>query len=142
MVSKIYDTVAFDPHGIRRVEDIAHKFRLKTAYPFLNRNFIENLYLIPAKLKQPTIHETKYILKLYLLHENLLPKEVILLKRKTGLASNIWFSQTLINEYLKVLIESENPYVKLNFLKNVMKARDFHTLSALVGFSLWYKKYC
>jgi len=139
---KSYDTAAFDPHGVRRVKDIAHKFRLKTAHPFLNRNFIENLYLIPAKFKQPTIHETKYILRLYLLHENLLPKEAILLKRKTGLASNIWFSQTLINEYLKILIESGNPYVRLDFLKNAMKARDFYTLSALVGFSLWYKKYC
>lgn len=136
-----YDIITFNSRGTQRVEDIAHKFGLKTSYPFLNRNFIEKLYLIPTKFKQPTMHETKYILRLYLLHNNLLPKDIVLSKRKIGLASNIWFSRRLVKEYFKILVENISPYIKLDTIEKIARAKDYQVLSALVGFTLWYKKY-
>lgn len=139
---RTYDDIAFCSHGIRRIDDIAYSLGLKSRYPFLDRKFIENLYLLPAQFKQPTMYENKYILRLYLLHNKLLPLEVITLKRKRGLASNVWFSQTLINEYLKLILEDKNPHINAISLKKIIKAKDFHTISALVSFSLWYKKYC
>jgi len=136
----MYENIAFNPHGAGRVEEIAHNIGLELKVPFLDRKFIETLFQVPFRLKQPSINETKLILRLILLRDNILPREVIL-GRKKGLASDIWFSSKTIKECIKIITESRNPYIDLKVVDKAYRLKKYSILSLLTGFSLWYEKY-
>lgn len=131
--------------GIRSRENIYNYHGIKCAMPFMDERVIRLGYSIPSDLKQPTRHQTKYIMRKMIARYKLLPERIIeVRKHALGDPLDTWRRSKMLREFMLDKLDEGHRLgiIKKDFINKVRSGtitpgRCF----GIMMYILWYEDF-